>query len=125
MHAGWPEPVLVAFLEGQAALRERAHQGLESWVALEAEVPVGQLVVASTPGALELIELVVATSARGRGVGSAMIDHFVARADAEGRIARLHVEHGNPAERLYRARGFVDDGPAEALGQRLLRAPVK
>lgn len=120
--AGWPEPVLTAFLEGQAAMRERAHQGLESWIALEGAVPLGQLVVGSAPGGLELVELVVSAAARGRGVGSAMLKTLLARADFEGCAVRLHVEHGHPVVRLYRRHGFVDDGPAEALGQRLVRA---
>ena len=123
--AGWPAPVLEAFLAGQASLRERAHHGLESWVTLEGDVPVGQLVVGSTPGVLELVELVVAVSARGRGVGTVMLHTLLARADSEGCVVQLHVEHGNRAAQLYRRHGFVEDGPADALGQRMVRAQVK
>lgn len=123
--AGWPAPVLEAFLAAQASLRERAHHGLESWVALEGEVPVGQLVVGSSPGQLELVELVVAASARGRGVGTVMLHTLLSRADSEGCVVRLHVDHGNRALELYRRHGFVDDGPADALGQRMVRAQVK
>jgi ribosomal protein S18 acetylase RimI-like enzyme len=114
--------VLASFLEGQAAVRERAHQGLESWVALEGDVRVGQVLISSADGVLELAELVVPVSARGRGVGSAMLVQVLARADAAGCTVRLHVEHGNPAVKLYRRHGFVDDGPAETLGQRMTRA---
>lgn len=120
----WPEAVLQAFIESQAALRAQAHRGLESWVAVEGDTPVGQLLVASAPGELRIVELVVALAARGRGVASSMLREFLARADAERCVVKLHVEHGNPAERLYRKHGFVDDGPPEPLGQRLVRAAL-
>ncbi len=120
----WPEPVLLAFLEGQAAMRAQAHRGLESWVALEGDAPVGQLVVAGAPGELQLVELAVAAAARGRGVASSMLQQLLTRADAERCVVKLHVEHGNPAERLYRKHGFIDDGPPETLGQRLVRTPL-
>lgn len=117
--------MLETFLAGQAAMRERAHHGLESWVALEGDVPVGQLVVGSAPAVLELVELVVTASARGRGVGAAMLATLLTRADADGCAVRLHVDHGNPAARLYRRHGFVDDGPADELGQRMVRAALR
>ncbi len=121
---GWPPPVLAAFLQSQAAVRAQALAGLESWVIVHGEVPVGQVLVGITPGALHVAEMVVSQSRRGQGLGTAALQEVLARADAEQRAVRLNVEHGNPAVRLYRRLGFRDDGPANELGQPLLRSPA-
>lgn len=116
---GWPEEALTALLASQAALRARAHAGLESWVLTTAEgEAAGQLVVEVSTGALRVVELVVAERFRGRGLGTAALTELIARADAEARVVRLAVEPNNPARSLYRRLGFVDDGgPTSQLRQ--------
>jgi GNAT superfamily N-acetyltransferase len=51
----------------------------------------------------------VTTDARGRGVGSALLDALLALAREEGyRALSLSVDRQNPARRLYESRGFRD-----------------
>lgn len=45
----------------------------------------------------------------GRGLGSAVLDVLLARADREARIVRLNVLQGSPARRLYERHGFILD----------------
>ena len=53
----------------------------------------------------------VAIDARGRGVGSAMLDALLALAREEGyRAISLSVDRQNPARRLYERKGFRDAG---------------
>ncbi len=121
---GWPAPVLAALLQSQAAVRAQALAGLESWVIVHGEEPVGQLLLGVTPQALQVVELAVVSSRRGQGLGTAALQEVLARADAEHREVRLNVEHGNPAVRLYRRLGFHDDGPGNELGQPMRRSPA-
>jgi ribosomal protein S18 acetylase RimI-like enzyme len=53
-------------------------------------------------------ELTVAVAAdrRGRGVGTKLLDHLLARAKAERLAISLSVSRGNPAMRLYQRLGF-------------------
>ena len=53
----------------------------------------------------------VATAARGKGVGSALLDALVTLAWEEGyRALSLSVNRQNPARRLYERKGFRDAG---------------
>ena len=59
----------------------------------------------------ELLLLAVAPSARRRGVGAALLDHFIDHGRAAG-LRRLHLEvrDGNPAVAMYQAFGFKAEG---------------
>ena len=66
-------------------------------------------------GRAELKSMHTAASARGRGVGRAMVDHLTAQARARG-CHWLGLETGTgeafaPAHRLYAAAGFLDCEP--------------
>jgi [ribosomal protein S18]-alanine N-acetyltransferase len=59
----------------------------------------------------ELLLIAVAPGHRGRGIGSALIERFVAAAHARGaRRLFLEMREGNRAERLYRRYGFESVG---------------
>jgi putative acetyltransferase len=67
------------------------------------------------PGNGELKSMHVVEAARGRGIGSAMLEHLIDDAQAAG-IGRLSLETGSwayfaPAVALYRRHGFVDCEP--------------
>ena len=51
-----------------------------------------------------LLFIAVSPASRGRGIGRALLDAVVA--ECEGDI-KLHVEHDNPAKRLYERAGFT------------------
>jgi ribosomal-protein-alanine N-acetyltransferase len=59
----------------------------------------------------ELLLLAVAPSAQRRGIGGALLDHFIDHGRRNG-IRRLHLEvrDGNPATNMYQAFGFKTEG---------------
>ncbi|HVL29588.1 MAG TPA: GNAT family N-acetyltransferase [Sphingomicrobium sp.] len=59
----------------------------------------------------ELLLLAVAPAAQRRGVGAALLNHFIDHGRARG-VRRLHLEvrDGNPAVAMYRAFGFKEEG---------------
>jgi putative acetyltransferase len=68
----------------------------------------------------ELKSMRTATAARGRGVGTALLQHVVAEADARG-YGSVHLETGTqdyfaPARRLYERAGFVTCPPFASYG---------
>jgi ribosomal protein S18 acetylase RimI-like enzyme len=59
------------------------------------------------------LELVVAASARGMGIGGALLDALIDRVRGAKRFVRLSLSvfaDNGPAIGLYRARGFVEEG---------------
>ncbi|MCI0543562.1 MAG: GNAT family N-acetyltransferase [Actinobacteria bacterium] len=63
-----------------------------------------------------LDELYVAPDRRGRGIGSALIEHLVARSVAEGvGLIEINVDEGDAdAQRFYERHGFVTTEPGSA-----------
>jgi GNAT superfamily N-acetyltransferase len=118
--AGWPEPVLEALVGQQAALWLHARLSLEILVLEHEGRPVGSMVLAREAAGLRLVELVTAAAERRKGFARAALSILLRRADEAGQDLVLLAERGNPAEGLYRALGFEDDG-AEGLSPRLRR----
>jgi ribosomal protein S18 acetylase RimI-like enzyme len=92
-------------------------KGDAAWIAEEAGSPLGaawyRLFPADEPGygfvATDVPELSIAVdaAARGRGIGTLLLETLVAGARADGfRAVSLSVEADNPAVRLYERTGF-------------------
>jgi len=118
--AVWPAQVREPFLQQQAVLWAQSRSTLETRVLERGGAPVGALVLGGEGNSLRLVELVVASRARRQGVARAALREVLARADAAGQPVVLQTEAGSPAEALYRAHGFVDDG-GDGLSVRLRR----
>jgi GNAT superfamily N-acetyltransferase len=54
-----------------------------------------------------LLDIALLPEARGRGIGSALIESMLDRAKRSGNVVSLQVEPANPARRLYARLGFV------------------
>jgi ribosomal protein S18 acetylase RimI-like enzyme len=80
-----------------------------------------QIAAEARPGELYLDTLAVAQTARGRGLGAALVAACAARSEAAGLPLALLVEEGNPAERLYRRQGFAGQETVMVAGHRYLR----
>lgn len=80
-------------------------------LAMNHRTPTGVAVVHHTPwsgyvpGHL-LLYLAVAPSSRGRGLGTMLLDTVIERCNGD---VKLHVEHDNPAKRLYERAGFTSE----------------
>jgi ribosomal-protein-alanine N-acetyltransferase len=72
---------------------------------------VGFSLVRTVADESELLLLAVTPDEQGRGIGRALLDHFIESARSEG-VSRIHLEvrEGNPAIAMYRAAGFKPVG---------------
>lgn len=90
------------------ALEEGAGQGGFALVAWRDGEPVGAVLMLRTgmSGYVPpwiLLYIAVSPDARGRGIGGGLMDRALSEADGP---VKLHVEHDNPARRLYERKGF-------------------
>lgn len=68
--------------------------------------PIGRLYLDRRRDEHRLIDIALLPEHRGSGLGSRLMKEVLAAAEAEGKMVRIHVEHNNPAMRLYRRLGF-------------------
>lgn len=81
--------------------------GVSMTLACLSDAPVGFSLARTVAGESELLLLAVGQAWRGRGVGTALVDGFIAEGRAAGaRHLHLEVRDGNSALGLYRRSGF-------------------
>ncbi len=68
--------------------------------------PIGRLYVDRRDDEIRLIDIALLPEHRGSGLGGAIMRAVLAEGRESGRLVRIHVEHNNPAMRLYRRLGF-------------------
>ncbi len=68
--------------------------------------PIGRLYVDRRDDEIRLIDIALLPEHRGSGLGGAIMRDVLAEGRESGRLVRIHVEHNNPAMRLYRRLGF-------------------
>lgn len=111
---GWPETALAAFLSEQHRLQRlhyRAHyQPARFSIVERAGAPIGRLYLHLGAEEIRLIDISLIESARGAGLGGALIRSVLDEAATTGRRVSLHVDAGNPARRLYARLGFQAAG---------------
>jgi ribosomal protein S18 acetylase RimI-like enzyme len=102
------------------------HYGDASFDVVEVDgVPAGRLIVARGEQELLIVDVALLEAFRGRGIGTRLLTPLLAEADAAGKPITIHVEHQNPAQRLYARLGFapVPDGD-EGIYQLWKRPPA-
>ena len=70
-------------------------------------VPVGRLFVDVTTKEVRLMDIALLPAARGRGIGTALLQRLLTFADGIALPVTLHVESFNPARRMYERVGFA------------------
>lgn len=104
--------LLDALAQQQAVARLAGHRSshpnaLEAYVLGADGRVAGRLVLTDTLRGWHLVDLVVLPSARGGGLGSAMVGSVTGLADSRGRAVRLRVARLSPAVHLYLRTGFT------------------
>lgn len=74
-------------------------------VVLDGE-PVGRLYVDRRDDEIRLIDIALLPEHRDSGLGGSLMREILAEGAATRKLVRIHVEHDNPAMRLYRRLGF-------------------
>jgi ribosomal protein S18 acetylase RimI-like enzyme len=67
---------------------------------------VGRLIVARSPKEIRLVDIVINSEHRGKGLGAFYVRSIVEESKEGGITARLNVKRDNPASALYRRLGF-------------------
>lgn len=65
-----------------------------------------RLYVDRTDKEILLIDIALLPEHRGAGIGGRLLNDLLSEAAAEHKPVRIHVEHKNPARRLYERLGF-------------------
>lgn len=108
----WPDAEKQAFCDSQYTLQDQHYRNhyadFEPWAICLDDVVIGRMYLATFDGLLILMDITIAASHRGRGIGSTILSDVIRQADLQGREMRLHVEADNPARRLYVRLGFVE-----------------
>nr|WP_246544509.1 GNAT family N-acetyltransferase [Ancylobacter dichloromethanicus] len=107
---GWPDEVRRVFLAQQFRCQTAHYAGAyadAAFLIVERDgAPVGRLYLDRGPREHRIVDISLLPEMRNRGYGGALLDQVCAEADARGRITSLHVAESNPAQRLYRRKGF-------------------
>lgn len=81
----------------------------ENHIILENDERVGRLIVNRTPSSLTLVDISLLPVARGRGIGTRVLNELLDEARGLAKPVHLHVEITNPAKRLYERLGFFTE----------------
>jgi len=108
----WPEAAKRAFLDQQFALQHAYYlshfAGADFLIVETAQAPLGRLYLDRSAAQHVLVDISLLPELRGQGIGTALITHAQALAQAAGCALSLHVLHANPEARcLYARLGFV------------------
>lgn len=107
----WSPEEKDAFVRQQFAAQQRhcaAHYAGDSLQIVEVDgEAVGRLYTGRRSDEIRIIDISLLPGFRGRGIGSALLGEILHEAQSAGLAVRLHVEHNNPAVRLYSRHGFV------------------
>jgi len=95
----WEDPAM-------RAQADREFDELPVQIVEEGGERVGYLCVVDRSDHLWLDEIVLVEGARGRGIGTTLVEQVIADAEARGVPVRLGVLERNPARRLYERLGF-------------------
>jgi len=79
--------------------------------------PAGRLYVDRSASEIRLIDIALLPEHRGAGIGGALLAELIAEARRERKPLSIHVEHTNPAQRLYRRLGFRHTGTETGIYQ--------
>jgi ribosomal protein S18 acetylase RimI-like enzyme len=110
----WDDGTKRAFVEQQFSAQDAHYRANYPGATLDViEVdgaPAGRLYVHRGPSDIRIMDIALAPSFRGRGIGTSLLRALMEEADASGRKLSIHVEMTNPARSLYSRLGFVPAG---------------
>jgi ribosomal protein S18 acetylase RimI-like enzyme len=113
-HVPWDPAAKRAFVEHQFAAQDahyREHYPGATFDVIEVEGErAGRLYVHRGPRDIRIMDIALAPAFRGGGIGTGLLRSLIAEAEERGSKLSIHVEHNNPARRLYERLGFRPAG---------------
>jgi ribosomal protein S18 acetylase RimI-like enzyme len=112
--SNWDEPPRSQFLGMQFRAQRAGYREMfpnaQFDLVLENGIAVGRIVVNVTDEEIRIVDLVVAATQRGRGVGTELLRRLLQQAAGANKPLRLQVLKGNRAAQLYQRLGFTKTG---------------
>ncbi|UTW13137.1 GNAT family N-acetyltransferase [Marinobacterium rhizophilum] len=107
---GWDAQATASFLHQQFELQSRHYAQQfpdgEFWIIERNCEAVGRLCLYWGNTTVQLIDIALLPEHRGAGLGTALLQELLVRADARSHAVELHVEAHNRAQHLYQRLGF-------------------
>ena len=108
--SGWNEAQIEEFLALQFRAQHEHYQkhypNARFDLILSNDKPIGRLYLDNWDDEYRLIDIALLPEYRNRGLGSRLLQQILQQAASEDKAVRIHVEHFNPALRLYQRLGF-------------------
>jgi len=110
----WTEEQKLGFLSEQFRLQHAhymaTYQQADFLLIKQGKQRIGRLYKDYRPDEIRVIDIALLPEYRGRGIGGRIMEAILAEAQNTEKAVRIHVEHNNPAMRLYRRLGFTKIG---------------
>ncbi len=110
----WDEAAKQSFLQMQFAAQQAHYRAYfphasHDLILMEG-IPVGRVYVDRRETEIRILDIALLPSARGRGIGSHLLQDLMEEAKAADKALSIHVENSNPSLRLFQRLGFVKAG---------------
>lgn len=106
----WTSEQKSAFLDMQFTAQKLHYEQYYSdceFLVIEVEGnPIGRLYIDRGDEDIRIIDIALLPEVRGRGIGRVLIGEILEEGQATRKRVSIHVEHDNPARRLYDRLGF-------------------
>lgn len=106
----WEKAEQDAFLamqfQAQHAYYQEHFGAAEFFIITQDTTPIGRLYLDRRDDEIRIIDIALLPAHRNRGIGTAFLNAILAEGQESGLPVRIHVEHNNPALRLYNRLGF-------------------
>lgn len=106
----WPDEEKQAFLDQQFEAQTRHYDehfsDAEFSIVEKDGEPIGRLYLDRRADEIRIVDIAIVSEHRGHGIGGKLLFDVLDEADRVGKAVRIHVEHNNPALRLYKRLGF-------------------
>lgn len=110
----WDEAAKQSFLQMQFAAQQAHYQAYfpqaSHSVIVADGAPVGRLYVDRRENEIHILDVTLLPAARGRGIGSCLLQSLVKEADAAQKTVSIYVESFNPSLKLFQRLGFIKAG---------------
>ena len=93
-------------LNAQLADYKRNYKGATYELVFFNKQPVGCLYLWETNYEIRVLDISLLPEFRGNGIGSSILKEIIVSARLKNKFISLHVEHNNPAKKLYERLGF-------------------
>lgn len=108
--SGWSQEQIAAFLalqfRAQHAHYQTHYPSARFDLILQNRQAIGRLYLDQWDDEYRLIDIALLPEYRNQGLGTRVLHDILAQAASEDKVVRIHVEHFNPALRLYQRLGF-------------------